>query len=670
MILKPLNSLMYGCTASVGETACTYTPMLKYFYVLLLLSGLVLQSSAQQKQTANLKWKGFERVNFTIDGHPAYYVKPNKPLPGNPWAWRSSFPDWHIDADSILLSRGMYVAYVDVDNQYGSPQAMQVWDKFYAYLQKNAGFSTKAALEAVSRGGLYAYAWAKRNPDKVSCIYGETPVCDIKSWPGGKGAGMGDTTSWKQFKQVFGFTEAQAMAFKDNPIDNLEGLAAFHVPLLHYISNADKLVPVAENSNILVKNYNALGGQATEVVIDKQPQELFGHHFIIEHPEAIADFLMSNSYPVKPVLPYSNYFNKRNGLSDFYYAITQNRPVTVAFLGGSITFNPGWRDKVSAYLKESFPNTKFRFIAAGIPSLGSLPHAFRLKRDVLDSGKVDLLFIEAAVNDRVNGTDSITQVRDLEGIVLQAKRANPAIDIVMMSFADPDKSRDYASGRIPVEVANHELVALHYGLPSINIAKEVYDKVQNKEFDWDKDFKDLHPAPFGQELYFANIKALLQACNNVLLIAKRGQKVLNSASFMNGDYYSINNAKHDANWSINPNWTPTDGLGTRPGFVNVPVLSADKPGAELTLNFIGRAIGMAIVSGGDAGVVSYTIDGKAYKPINLYTQWSGFLHLPWYMLFDGNLKPGKHVLKMKIADTHAAASKGYACRIVNFLRSE
>jgi sialidase-1 len=639
--------------------------MLKYFSLLLLLSGLVLPLSAQQKQTANLKWKGFERVNFTIDGHPAYYVKPNKPLPGNPWAWRSSFPDWHTDADSILLSRGMYVAYVDVDNQYGSPQAMQVWDKFYAYLQKNAAFSSKAALEAVSRGGLYTY--------KVSCIYGETPVCDIKSWPGGKGAGMGDTTSWKQFKQVFGFSEGQAMAFKDNPVDNLEGLAAFHVPLLHYISNADKLVPVAENSNILIKNYKALGGPATEVVIDKQPQELFGHHFIIEHPEAIADFLMSNSYPVKPVLPYSNYFNKRNGLSDFYYAIAQNRPVTVAFLGGSITFNPGWRDKVSAYLRESFPSAKFRFIAAGIPSLGSLPHAFRLKRDVLDSGKVDLLFIEAAVNDRVNGTDSVTQVRDLEGIVLHAKRSNPLMDIILMSFADPDKSKDYASGKTPVEIINHELVAARYRLPSINIAKEVYDKIQNKEFDWYKDFKDLHPAPFGQELYFASIKALLQVAIDPGVPLRKYMpqvKRLNSSSFANGDYYSINNAKHDADWSINPNWSPTDGLGTRPGFVNVPVLSADKPGAELTLNFTGRAIGLAIVSGGDAGTVSYTIDGKVYKPIDLYTQWSGFLHLPWYVLFDGNLNPGKHVLKMKIAGTHAAASKGYACRIVNFLRSE
>jgi sialidase-1 len=113
----------------------------------------------------------------------------------------------------------------------------------------------------------------------------------------------------------------------------------------------------------------------------------------------------------------------------------------------------------------------------------------------------------------VNGTDSLTQVRDLEGIVRHAKRVNPLMDIMMMSFADPDKSSDYAKGKIPAEVANHELVAQYYNLPSINLAKEVYDKIKNKEFSWENDFKDLHPSPFGQELYFVTMKSLLQQLN-------------------------------------------------------------------------------------------------------------------------------------------------------------
>jgi sialidase-1 len=376
---------------------------------------------------------------------------------------------------------------------------------------------------------------------------------------------------------------------------------------------------------------------------------------------------------VRPVLPYHNFYNTRGGVNNFLYVVNKKQAATVAFLGGSITFNPGWRNKVSDYLKERFPKAKFRFIAAGIPSLGSLPHAFRLKHDVLDSGKVDLLFVEAAVNDRVNGTDSLTQVRDLEGIVRQAKHSNPLMDIVLMSFADPYKNNDYAAGKIPAEVAAHELIARYYNLPSINLAKEVYDKIQNKEFSWDKDFKDLHPAPFGQELYFETIKSLLQNCINRRVtkpVVKHLPKLLNKASFEHGNYYSVTNARHDENWIVDNNWTPTDNLPTRPGFVNVPMLITDKASAELTLPFTGTAIGMGVVSGGDAGVISYAIDHGDFKDIDLFTEWSSGLHLPWYVLFNGNLAKGKHILKLKVANHHNVNSKGNACRIVYFLRNE
>jgi sialidase-1 len=107
----------------------------------------------------------------------------------------------------------------------------------------------------------------------------------------------------------------------------------------------------------------------------------------------VCSFLTVNAQMAAAVnkLPDSNYYQVRGGTNNFLYAVTHNKKATIAFLGGSITFNPGWRNKVITYLKERFPDTKFRFIMAGIPSLGSLPHAFRLKRDLLDSGKVDLL---------------------------------------------------------------------------------------------------------------------------------------------------------------------------------------------------------------------------------------------------------------------------------------
>jgi len=630
----------------------------------LLLTGLLFSAAAQNKPAL---WHGFEKVPVKITGYDAYYVKPANPLPGNPWVWRTSFPDWHTEMDSILLAKGFYIAFINVDNRYGDPEAMKAYDAFYNYLTRQQLFAVKPALEAVSRGALYAYTWAKRNPDKITCIYAETPVCDIKSWPGGKLKGLGDTTAWNQLKRVYHLTEEQAIAYQDNPIDNLEGLASFRVPVLHTVSLNDKLVPPAENSDVLANRYIALGGPMSIYPVTQGPTELQGHHFKVDRPEYYARFIYDNSYPVQSILPYSKYVNTGSGLNNFYYAVTVKKRATVSFLGGSITFNRGWRDKVCQYLKEMYPETDFHFIAAGIPSLGSLPHAYRLQRDVLDSAKTDLLFVEAAVNDR--GTDSTTQVRALEGIVRHAKAANPLMDIIFMAFADPQKMNNYAKGKISPELFNHQLVAGRYNLPYVNLALEVNDKIKNKELTWDDDFKDIHPWYHGQELYFETIKALLQQCTAggyKQPVKVPLPRLIDKASYANGSYYNINNARLGKGWAIDPKWNPGDGLSTRPGFVDVPMLISNEPGSELSLPFKGTAVGAAVVAGPDAGIISYSIDGGAYKDLDLLTEYHTWIHLGVYHLLGDDLKNGNHVLKIKISDKKNNQSKGYACRIVNF----
>lgn len=378
-------------------------------------------------------------------------------------------------------------------------------------------------------------------------------------------------------------------------------------------------------------------------------------------------------------LPYSDYYTVRGGLDAFYKAVVRDKAATVGFLGGSITYNPGWRDSVCAWLKARFPGTAFRFIAAGIPSLGSLPHAFRVQQDLLDSGKVDLLFVEAAVNDRVNGTDSITQIRSLEGIVRHVKKAGPRTGIVMMAFAEPGKTGDYEGGGIPAEVANQELVAEHYQLPSINLAREVHDKIRHGEFDWKQDFQDIHPARFGQALYFENIRALLDTCRRTYGrsggAGRPGGVVklpspLDSADLERGRYADIRLARPDSGWVLYPDWVPGDKADTRPGYVHVPVLAAEKPGAGLALSFRGTAVGMAVVSGPDAGIVDYSLDGGAFVSLDLYTQWSSWLHLPWYVLFGSALTEGPHILRLRVSGEKNQQSKGYACRIVHFLVNE
>jgi uncharacterized protein len=373
--------------------------------------------------------------------------------------------------------------------------------------------------------------------------------------------------------------------------------------------------------------------------------------------------------PIKNPLPLSGYMQTRGGLDQTLRKLRAGEPLTVAFLGGSLTYNPGWRDKVCAYLRTRWPSVEFRFINAGIPSLGSVPHAFRLQRDVLDSGHIDLLFAEAAVNDGTNGTDSLLQVRALEGIVRHALTANPAMNIVMMAFADQDMTGDYDQGKTPVAIFNQEQVATHYHLPSLNIAKEVHDKIREGEFSWEKDFKDVHPAEFGQELYFENIRALLEACASVAHPANVSAlpHPLDPANFAHGAYVDVTRAQHDQGWSLQPDWTPADSAGTRPGYVHVPMLVSTTPGASLTLLFSGTVIGFSVVSGPDAGIIRYSIDDGPSRTMDLYTQWSSWLHLPWYEVLGSGLSNGPHVLHLAVSPDKNVRSKGNACRIAHFL---
>ncbi|CAG5074343.1 hypothetical protein DYBT9623_05052 [Dyadobacter sp. CECT 9623] len=635
--------------------------------LIICLSGRISYAQIVEKETS---WKGFDKIEFTFENREAWYVKPAKAIPGNPWVWRAHFPTWHTEMDSILLSRGFHIAYVNTNDMFAHPEAMQVWDAFYDYLVKEKQFAPKVALEGVSRGGLYVYGWAKRNPDKVSCVYAEAPVCDPKSWPGGKGKGPGSEKDWDLWLKLFGKSEEEALKFNDIPLNDLAGLAAFKVPIVHVIGLQDKLVPPAENSDLLVKTYQQLGGPVSVYPMTRGEQKLDGHHFPIEHPEFFANFIEQNSVPVIKPLPHDPYIEVNAGLGNAFEKFKTTKKGTVAFLGGSITHNPGWRNKTSRYLQERFPDTEFTFIAAGIPSLGSTPHAFRFSRDVLAQGIPDLLFLESAVNDRGNGFSEKAQVRALEGIVRQMHAANPRANVVLMAFAEPLKNSDYEKGKEPTEVAVHQRIAQYYGAAYINLAKEVYDRIKAGEFSWEYDFKDLHPSPYGQEVYFQTIKELLKKASNSTKPAVQFPKAIDQFSYEKGSYHSIEEAKNVKGFTLDPSWKPAAKLSTREGFVNVPMLVGETANASFELPFKGRGVGIAIISGTDAGIITYSIDGKKPKSLDLFTKWSTQLHLPWYLMLDDELSPGKHTLKLTISSEKNKESTGTACRIVHFLVAE
>ncbi|MDE2642877.1 MAG: prolyl oligopeptidase family serine peptidase [Verrucomicrobiota bacterium] len=236
-------------------------------------------------------WHNFDRYDFKLGDGDCRVVTPNTAAPGRPWVWRARFWGHEPQADLALLAKGWHVVYCEVGALFGSPAAVERWDRFYDFLTTQHGFATKAALEGMSRGGLIIYNWAASNPGKVAAIYGDAPVCDFKSWPAGRGVGKGSLGTWKQCLAAYGFTEAEAVAYKGNPIDRLAPLAKAGIPILHVVGDADKVVPITENSDLIEKRYKVLGGKIH--VIHKPG---VGHHpHSLKDPEPIVKFFLAHA---------------------------------------------------------------------------------------------------------------------------------------------------------------------------------------------------------------------------------------------------------------------------------------------------------------------------------------------------------------------------------------
>lgn len=210
------------------------------------------------------EWFGFARYDFEVDGHEALVVAPKQVAPGRPWVWHGEFFGHKPNPDLALLGRGFHVVYLSVPDLLGCPEAVRHWDTFYRVLTQRYGFSAKPALVGLSRGGLYCYNWAIAHPDQTACVYGDAPVCDFKSWPGGKGKGPGSPRDWQLVLERYGFkSEAEALAYTGNPVDRLRPLAVGRVPLLHVYGDADEVVPWEENTGLLAERYRRLGGDIT-----------------------------------------------------------------------------------------------------------------------------------------------------------------------------------------------------------------------------------------------------------------------------------------------------------------------------------------------------------------------------------------------------------------------
>jgi pimeloyl-ACP methyl ester carboxylesterase len=261
--------------------------------LLALVPGALFLSAAVGQTTSRSTWKSFERRDFTLPESQARgtLIFPRKAAPGNPWIWRARFFGHQPALDLALLKRGYHLAYLDVANLYGSQEAMTRGEEFHQHLVRTFSLESKAILEGMSRGGLFIFNFAARHPDKVKAIYGDNPVCDFNSWPGGKN-GKASPGDFARCLQAYGITEAEAATYPQisDPefAQKLKG-----IPVALVVGTADEVVPPAENAERLAAHLKALN---SPVRIWRKPG--LGHHpHGLDPVEPLLAFLLESTRP-------------------------------------------------------------------------------------------------------------------------------------------------------------------------------------------------------------------------------------------------------------------------------------------------------------------------------------------------------------------------------------
>jgi lysophospholipase L1-like esterase len=356
----------------------------------------------------------------------------------------------------------------------------------------------------------------------------------------------------------------------------------------------------------------------------------------------------------------------RGTLNNARIAIESGKPVSVAFMGGSITEMKGYRPIMMEWLEHRFPKAKFNFINAGMSSTCSTTGAFRLRRDVLDHGPIDLFFLEFAVNDDQDANHNRKAcIRGMEGIIRQVRMLNPKTEIIVTYFVNKGMLAMLQSGIEPVSMSAHEKVLEKYRVSRIHLARELAHQVSNNQFTWEK-FGGTHPKKPGNQLCADMHIEMLNKSWNEQLPSNIEEYALpenpiDSLSYFNGRFLSPSNVQGEG-WTFSePDWGKLDG-SKRSRYLGIPMLHSDSTGLPILFNFSGRAIGAFVVAGPDAGVIEYSIDQQKKGTIDLFHRHSNGLHYPRTVMFAHDLKSGNHEITLKIK----GGTKKTSVRIMEF----
>ncbi len=329
----------------------------------------------------------------------------------------------------------------------------------------------------------------------------------------------------------------------------------------------------------------------------------------------------------------------RGGLGNTIAKLQAGRTVRIAYYGGGIHAADGWRQAMLRWFQQTWPQARIEAIDGSITDAvrGSGFSVYRFAHDVL-AQRPDLVVVDYASDD--HQTPAYDIQRAVEGVVRQAIRRDPSLDLVFLYAFRAGFEAAYADGVTPPTVTAYERLAEHYSLPSINLGPAAAKVWTAKAWPG-----GVVPNQAANEAYatalLEGLRALAAGPAPALHTLPRplrpdhleaAAQVPITASMLTGSWREL--PADDANRRAQARHFDT-------------IWYTNTPGAKLTFSFTGTEASLFDLMGPDTGRVLVTVDGQPAGIRQQVDPWSYFQRLAAVPLAAG-LKPGAHTITIEL----------------------
>jgi len=333
--------------------------------------------------------------------------------------------------------------------------------------------------------------------------------------------------------------------------------------------------------------------------------------------------------------------------------------IVVGVIGGSITagacashVDRRWGNLVAAWWRRTFPKTPVTFINAGIGATGSNIGAHRVRAHLLRH-RPDFVAIEYAVNDG----GSLFASETLEGVVRQIlKQPNHPAAMLLFMMNRAGKNVQDA----------HIKIGRHYGLPMVSFRDALWPEITAGRMAWkDVEADEVHPNDRGHQyaadLVTAVLDGVLSARDPAARVrlpkiaplpAPKVSDLFEHATFLNADTIT---PKRNQGWQPlrKHAYAGLFGSGWR----------ADAPGSVLTFEVEASVVSVMFWRiKGNMGMAEAQVDDGSPVKVDAWfgADWGGYMP---FQLVARDLKPGRHILRIRLLDEKNPASKGHEFRL-------